>query len=87
MLKQNFSFRASHIIVIWMLHGVLTSARALRLDSFRITVHRNANSKGTGRKKKLGLHSPSSNAIERFSFDLEMVSRKQNTNNKRIKIL
>ena len=40
--------------------GVLTSARALRLDLFRITVHRHTNSKGTGRKNKI-----------RLAFDVE----------------
>ena len=35
--------------------GVLTSARALWLDSFRITVHRHTNSKDTQRKNKIRL--------------------------------
>ena len=35
--------------------GVLTSARALRLASFHLTVHRDTNSKDTGRKNKTRL--------------------------------
>jgi len=38
----------------------LTSARSLRLDSFRITVHRHTNSKDTRRKNRI-----------RFAFDVE----------------